>query len=152
MPDAAFTTDVMVGFPGETDEQFANTVAFVREIGFMHLHVFRFSPRPGTVAATLRPTVPAEVAEARAAQLIAVGKELWAQFARQFVGTERTVLVETCRPIGDSLLPDGLELSGLTDNYLRVRWTSDRPVPIGTLVSVRLVGVHEQGFVVGEAG
>jgi tRNA A37 methylthiotransferase MiaB len=92
------------------------------------------------------------VTEARAAQLIAVGKELWAQFARQFVGTERTVLVETCRPIGDSLLPDGLELSGLTDNYLRVRWTVDRPVPIGTLMSVRLVGVHEQGFLVGEAG
>ena len=152
MPDAAFTTDVMVGFPGETEEQFANTVAFVREIGFMHLHVFRFSPRPGTIAATLRPTVPAEVAEGRAAQLIAIGKELWAQFARQFLGTERTVLVETCRPIGDALLPEGFELSGLTDNYLRVRWTSDRPIPIGTLVSVRLVRLHEQGFVVGEAG
>lgn len=152
MPDAAFTTDVMVGFPGETEEQFANTVAFVREIGFMHLHVFRFSPRPGTVAATLRPTVPAEVAEARAAQLSALSKELWQKFAQQFVGTTRRVLVETCRPLGEPPLPDGFELSGLTDNYLRVRWIADRPAPIGAVLPVRLVAVHEQGFIVGAAG
>lgn len=151
MPDAAFTTDIMVGFPGETEQHFENTLRFVQEIGFMHLHVFRYSPRPGTKAAEWKETVKAEVTDQRAQQLIAIGKELWRQFAERFLDTTVEVLVERCQPIGDACLPEGFEVSGLTGNYLKVRWVTDRPVPPGEVAAVRLTElVAEQETVWGE--
>lgn len=152
MPDAAFTTDVMVGFPGETDAHFENTVRFVREVGFMHLHVFRFSPRPGTKAAEMKGMVKPEVAEARAHRLIAIGKDLWSAFARRFLGETMEVLVERCQPLKDERGPEAFEVSGLTGNYLRVHWISERPIPIGTLVPLRLMEIDaEKKTVWGEA-
>ena len=65
MPDATFTTDLIVGFPGESDEAFARTCALAEEIGFIKIHIFPFSPRPGTVAAALGERVPETVKEAR---------------------------------------------------------------------------------------
>ncbi len=147
IPDAAFTTDIMVGFPGETERHFENTVAFVREIGFMRLHVFRYSPRPGTKAADLPNIVPPPVAEERAHRLIEVSKELWWQFAQRFLGTEQTVLVERCIPMAEE---SGFILSGLTSNYLKVKWHSWKPVMPGALVPVRLVALSSEERVWGE--
>jgi threonylcarbamoyladenosine tRNA methylthiotransferase MtaB len=152
MPDAAFTTDIMVGFPGETDRHFWNTLQFVREIGFMKLHVFRYSPRPGTKAAELPKPVPHEIAEERAARLIEVSKELWQQFAQKFLGTEQLVLVERCSQIEENGSEGKFIASGLTGNYIRVYWQSQKPVPLGTILTVRFVGLDaSEGQVLGEA-
>lgn len=138
IPEVAFTTDIMVGFPGETERHFDETVHFVRKVGFLRLHVFRYSPRPDTPAATLPNPVPPPVAEERSSRLIAVSKELWLQFARSFLGKNRPVLVENCVPEGE-----GFVVSGLTDNYLRVWCRSRNPVELGTIVPVRLTEVRE---------
>lgn len=112
VPDVAITTDVMVGFPGESDEEFARTCAFVDEMGFSRLHVFRFSRREGTPASSFPGQVPERVKESRAARLISLGKELALAYHRRFVGRMLPVLFE--RSSGDG------HLEGLSDNYIRV--------------------------------
>lgn len=91
----SFTTDVMVGFPQESDEEFSQTVAFVKRVGFARLHIFPYSPRPQTPAA-LMPQVAAQVKKARAAELALTGRELAGKFAESQIGTEASVLFETC--------------------------------------------------------
>lgn len=149
IPDAAFTTDVMVGFPSEMEQNFENTVRFVQEVGFMKLHVFRFSPRVGTEAAKFKGTVKPEVSEERSHRLIVVSKELWRKFAGSFIGETMDVLVERCQPISDNGFSDGFELSGLTSNYLRVRWVSKYPVSLGTIVAVRLRELDVEREIIG---
>jgi len=112
-PDAALTTDVMVAFPGETEEQFERTGAFVRKIGFTRVHVFSYSPRPSTPAAARPDQVPAGVRRDRAARMLAIARDLAQAAARSWVGQRASVLFEER---GD----DG-RLSGLTPHYLRVR-------------------------------
>ncbi|MCS7191765.1 MAG: tRNA (N(6)-L-threonylcarbamoyladenosine(37)-C(2))-methylthiotransferase MtaB [Armatimonadetes bacterium] len=149
MPDAAFTTDIMVGFPGETDYHFENTVKFVNEIGFSRLHVFKYSPRPGTKASELSGHVPHEVAETRAQRLIEVGKELWRKYALKFIGTEQEVLVERCSPTSENGV--GFIASGLTSNYLKVLWKSDKPIEAGEILKVQIVEIDEvQSHLVGK--
>jgi len=150
MPDAAITTDIMVGFPGETETHFENTLRFVREVGFMRLHVFRYSPRPGTKAAELPNSVPPEVSDERAHRLIELGKELWREFATKFIGTRQTVLIERCSGTGGNG-ENGFVASGLTGNYLKVNIRTLEPVQLGALLTAKIVGVDpERGEVVGE--
>lgn len=117
-PDIAITTDVMVGFPGETDEEFAATMAFVEAIGFSRLHVFRFSPRPGTAAARMEGRVSPAVARARSRALIERGRELALNYHRRLVGRRDVValLEERAGPADGGAL-----WTGLTDTYVRVR-------------------------------
>ncbi len=153
IPDAAFTTDIMVGFPGETESHFANTLKFVKEVGFMRLHVFRYSPRPGTKAAELSATVSPEVADERAQRLIKLSKELWREFAERFIGTRQVVLIERCLEAKENGTSNGFIASGLTNNYLRVNCRTREPIPPGTLLPVRLVGIEpEMGEVLGDLG
>jgi len=112
IPDLALTTDVMVGFPGEDEAAFAESLAFVERMGFARLHVFPFSPRPGTPAAGMADQVPRPVRRERARRMRELGARLAERFRRRFVGREREVLWERRRA-------DGLWY-GLTDNYLRV--------------------------------
>ncbi|MEE8452778.1 MAG: tRNA (N(6)-L-threonylcarbamoyladenosine(37)-C(2))-methylthiotransferase MtaB [Thermoguttaceae bacterium] len=95
----ALTTDVIVGFPGETDEDFAATCRTVREVGFSKLHVFRFSPRQGTLAANLPEQIPETVKQRRAVKLGELGKQLRQQFFERLIGRSLQVLVET--PMAD---------------------------------------------------
>jgi len=95
----ALTTDVIVGFPGETDENFAETCRTVREVGFSKLHVFRFSPRQGTPAADFPEQIPEVVKQRRAVELGGLGKELRQQFFERLIGRSLQVLVEA--PIAD---------------------------------------------------
>lgn len=90
----ALSTDVMVGFPGETDEDFSATGSVVVEAGFMRLHVFRFSPRPGTPAAEMNRTVPHRVAAEREHSLIELGRQLEQDFMRSLHGEVLEVLIE----------------------------------------------------------
>ena len=112
IPDLALTTDVMAGFPGEDEAAFAESLAFVERMGFARLHVFPFSPRPGTPAARLPDQVPVPVRRERARRMREVGERLAETFQQRFVGRKMEVLWERRRD-------DGLWY-GLTDNYLRV--------------------------------
>ena len=115
IPDLAVTTDVIVGFPGETDAEFDASLAFVRELGFARVHVFPYSLRAGTPAARMPGQVPAPVKAERAKAMRAAAAASARAFRQQFVGRTMPVLWETSRPGAD-----GPVWSGLTDNYLRV--------------------------------
>ncbi|EKV32464.1 MiaB family protein [Caenispirillum salinarum AK4] len=124
-PDAVFGADIIAGFPTETDEHFANSVALVEEAGLTHLHVFPYSSRPGTPAAKI-PGLPGDVVKARAARLRDVGRAAMDAYLRSRVGTETTVLVEE---------PG----KGHSDHYIPVRLPETAAV--GEIVPVRLTGV-----------
>lgn len=93
-PDAALTTDVIVGFPGETDAEFEETCRFVQEIGFTKVHVFPYSAREGTRAAKFPDQVPQDVKTRRSAKLTALANEIRRKHLEQFVGRTVSVLVE----------------------------------------------------------
>ncbi len=90
----AITTDIIVGFPGERDEDFQETVELVRQVGFSRLHVFGFSPRKGTAAARMGPPVAPPVTRHRCRLLRGLGEQLAGQFRRQFIGETASVLIE----------------------------------------------------------
>jgi threonylcarbamoyladenosine tRNA methylthiotransferase MtaB len=109
MPHASIGTDLIVGFPGESDADAQESERAVAGLPFSYLHVFPYSDRPGTEAAGMGPKVPAAVIKARAARLREIGAELSAGFAATQVGTIRPGLT----------LEDGTTV--LTDNFLKVR-------------------------------
>jgi threonylcarbamoyladenosine tRNA methylthiotransferase MtaB len=104
MPDATFSTDVIVGFPGENDAAFFNTFKLIQEIGFINLHVFRFSPRPHTEAEKMKHQVQDSIKETRSAYLHDLEKRLFAKSAEKLIGTVQPVLVERG---GTGLTPGG---------------------------------------------
>lgn len=111
-PDVALTTDIIVGFPGETDEEFEETLAFVKEVNFAQIHVFPFSPREGTPAAKMKNQVEPGVKEKRAKTLGALEKELRHAYMAKHIGQTMEVLFEKAH--------EGT-LTGHTSNYLRVK-------------------------------
>ncbi|MGB9826193.1 MAG: MiaB/RimO family radical SAM methylthiotransferase, partial [Desulfofundulus sp.] len=135
IPGIAITTDIIVGFPGETDDQFESTFNFVREMAFARLHVFKYSPRQGTAAASFPDQISAPVKEARSRRLIALGDELARSFAAGHIGRQVQVLVE------EGLQEKDGYFAGLTDNYLRVIFPA-RNNPVGELVTVRVGGME----------
>jgi threonylcarbamoyladenosine tRNA methylthiotransferase MtaB len=115
VPGVAITTDVIAGFPGETEFDFVDTLALCREVGFARIHAFPFSPRTGTTAARMAGQVPPPVRQERMQRLLALAAELSAGFARAHAGALRPVLWEEERTVdGDPLW------FGHTDNYLPV--------------------------------
>ena len=127
-PEVVFGADFIAGFPTETEAQFENTLALVEACGLTFLHVFPYSPRPGTPAAKM-PQVPAAARKARAARLRAAGAAAVADLHRRLVGETRTVLVERS-------LDDGASI-GHTEEFASVRVPA-APAP-GSLACVRLV-------------
>ncbi len=117
IPDLNLTTDVIVGFPGETEADFQTSFDFVREIGFTRLHVFAYSARPGTAAAQMPDHLPNAIKKERSRRMIALGQELSLAFHQQFEDQTRPVLWETA--VGAN--GDGLRWAGYTDNYIRVQ-------------------------------
>ncbi|HOX28150.1 MAG TPA: tRNA (N(6)-L-threonylcarbamoyladenosine(37)-C(2))-methylthiotransferase MtaB [bacterium] len=113
-PDAAVGADIIVGFPGETDENFENTFRLAEELRLSHMHVFRYSPRPGTPAAGFDNQTPEHVKKERSAALLNLRARLGREFREHFIGRKMEVLFETrrCRDTG--------LLTGLTRNYIRV--------------------------------
>ncbi|MEI7511619.1 MAG: MiaB/RimO family radical SAM methylthiotransferase [Candidatus Peregrinibacteria bacterium] len=107
-PDTAFTADIIVGFPGETEENFLETLDLVQKVGFSHLHVFPFSPRSGTGAANFPHQISADTKKERALHLRTLGSVLAKDFAQKMEGKTVEVLTE-------------LGGSGLSTNYLRLR-------------------------------
>ena len=132
MLDAAITTDVIAGFPGESEAEHAETAAFLRQVGFARLHVFPYSRRPGTKAAAMPDQLTRQEKARRAKELIAIGEELERAFIDRQIGTVQQVLMEE----------DG---TGYTGNYVRVRC----PGPAGEPVRVRITG-RENTIAIGE--
>lgn len=141
VPEAALTADVMVGFPGETEEEFAESLAFVREMNFAGGHTFTYSARPGTVAAEMPNQVPHPIRKERNAAMREVLAASAAEYRRRFVGRELNVLWESAT----SLDGGGWELRGLTDNYLRVRAQSPRNL-WNSITPVFLASTTPQGL------
>ncbi len=94
----AITTDIIVGFPGETEADFQETIQLAQQSGFAKIHVFSFSPRQNTPAADFEPKVPAPVIRDRSSRLQALDRQLQAEFRRQFIGQPVEVIVESTRP------------------------------------------------------
>ncbi len=136
MPDAAIATDVIVGFPAETDEEFAISRAFIEEMDFAALHVFRYSLREGTAAARMPNHVPDAVKRERAETLIALGEHSARRFAERHIGQTRPVLWEAISAATD----EGFVNNGYTDNFLRVRCT------VPQVLSNTLSGAHLAGY------
>ena len=132
--DATITSDLMVGFPGETDAHFEASLAFVEKMGFSQLHVFRYSPRSGTPAATFQNPVPGDVASDRSRAMIEVGIRTGAAFRATMAGKTARVLVERT-PERDGFF------SGYTENYLRTLVKVPERA-VGEIIDVRLGGVE----------
>lgn len=126
----ALTTDIIVGFPGETEKQFAETCRVVERLQFSKIHIFRFSPRKGTEAATFSDPVPPPIQRHRASQLAEIAKRLRINYASSLVGTTLSVLLETVH-------------GGTADRYLDVRFqkTLD-PATLGQIRNVPISHVH----------
>lgn len=118
-PDVAITTDIIVGFPGETEEEFEETVAFVEKVKLSQIHIFPFSPREGTPAAKMKEQIAPEVKEKREKKLAAKEKVLRLEYMKQFLNKEVEVLFEKHH--------EG-KVSGYTSNYLRVQVAGDESI------------------------
>jgi len=133
-PTVAVTTDVIVGFCGETEEEFEETCRFVRDIGFADVHVFPYSPREGTVAYKQGDDVPADVKKERVQRLTAIKKKLKKDFCAEQIGRVEEVLVEQCK--------DGY-FEGYTKNYVRAYFVGD--VKSGDVVQVLIKETFRDG-------
>ena len=141
MPDAFIGIDVIVGFPGETEEDFRTTYDFLAGLEPAFLHIFPFSERPGTPAVEMPGKVQASVATRRAAQLEALCAKLHAAFCARAVGSEDSVLFESTRRGG--------MMFGFTGNYRRVKAPYDK-ARVNTVCRVRLGAMDESHDLMGE--
>lgn len=120
IPDVAITTDVIVGFPGETNEEFSETLAFLKDIKLMHTHVFKYSPRKGTPAAKMKEQVDPQMKNLRSSTLLALSTKNFKEFANNYIGRTMRVLFEEQNNEG--------YYEGLTDNYMRIKAKSDEDI------------------------
>ena len=142
IPGVTFTTDVIVGFPGETEENFRETVAFCREARFLRLHVFPYSPRPGTPAATFPDQIPGEEKRRRVRELVKTGREVARRLLSDLIDakTPLSVLFET---------RDGDCFTGHSENYIEVRVKTDLDLSgkIRTVIPTALSGDGTTGII-----
>jgi threonylcarbamoyladenosine tRNA methylthiotransferase MtaB len=134
-PDASITTDIMVGFAGETEEEFRQSLQFAEEIAFAKIHVFPYSRRPGTVADRLPDQLTTAVKEARAHEMLALADRLYQNFLQSQIGAETEVLFETA--CGNGIY------EGFTANYMPVRIHSEQPLT-NALCRVRIVSAEPE--------
>jgi threonylcarbamoyladenosine tRNA methylthiotransferase MtaB len=123
MPEVAITTDIIAGFPGETDDEFAESLAFVSEMNFAGGHVFSYSPRPGTGAAKMKGQVRTEIRKRRNRVLREALDESARAYSQSFVGQTMPVLWESVSEVGEW----GWQMEGWSENYLRVSAFASSP-------------------------
>ncbi|MDD4781379.1 MAG: tRNA (N(6)-L-threonylcarbamoyladenosine(37)-C(2))-methylthiotransferase MtaB [Tissierellia bacterium] len=134
MPDSGITTDIIVGFPGETDEEFNETYEFVKEIKFSRIHVFKYSIREGTKAAEMENQVDNKIKSQRSKLLIELGEKVSHNFMKQFINKEVSVLVETQK--------DDNIYEGYTSNYLKVLVKSEKDIK-SQLINVDIKNIKD---------
>ena len=143
IPDVAISTDIIVGFPGESEAEFKESLDFVRRMQFADAHIFTYSERPGTAAATMPNPVHNATRKQRSAAMRALVAESAATYRKRFLGAQMDVLWESADPLDEA----SWRLTGLTDNYLRVesateqaRWNEITPVKLTGLTPNGLRG------------
>jgi len=144
LPQLAITSDIIVGFPGETEEEFMETYRFVEKIGYAELHVFPYSRRTGTPAARMDNQVDPEVKERRVQQMISLSDRLAKDYAKQF---ENTVLEVIPEEVSEK---DPNYVEGYSDNYIKVRFAGSKDL-IGSIVKVKITNAdypHSVGLFV----
>jgi len=146
IPNVAITTDIMIGFPGEGDKEFGQSYRFCQQAGFANVHVFPFSPRPGTAAAKAPGQVKDPVKKERAQQMLELAKCCKHDFHARFLGQFMPVLWEKETSFGSNIY------SGLTDNYIRVFTQSGKHLT-NKITRVKMDEFYSQGIwgkVIGE--
>ena len=136
MPDAFLGVDVIVGFPGEGEEEFMQTYKLLEEVEASFLHIFPFSERPGTPAVTMPDKVQSSISTERVSRLEELSQRLHKSFAEKYLGGVREVLFESTDRSG--------MMYGYTDNYLRVKCKFDTSL-INQICKVRLVDIDDDG-------
>ncbi|MCJ7575739.1 MAG: tRNA (N(6)-L-threonylcarbamoyladenosine(37)-C(2))-methylthiotransferase MtaB [Dehalococcoidia bacterium] len=139
IPDAAITTDILVGFPGETDQEFEQSHSFCQQAAFANIHVFPFSSRPGTAAARMPKQIEDKVKKERKQRILQLAQNCRRLFCEQFLGRTMPVLWEQeTRPGSDTY-------SGLTGNYIRIFAHSEKPLS-NEITLARLAEFHVHGI------
>jgi len=136
IPDLAVTTDVIVGFPGEDEHEFAVGADFVASMDFARIHVFPFSPRPGTTAASMPGQVSVHTKKQRVERMCTIARQNAAAFRRRFIGRTMDVLWENGQ---------GDQWNGLTDNYIRVEVTTAQALH-NRILPAQLLELTSQGL------
>ncbi len=131
LPQAAFTTDVIVGFPQETEEMFENTYNFCQKIGFSRLHIFPFSARPGTAAFSLPKKIKQEIIKERAQKMRFLARQLEENYSRQFIGQRLAVVAQK--------INKG-KVVGLAENYLTVCFSAPAVLQEKEIYLVKIKG------------
>ncbi|MDO5713576.1 MAG: tRNA (N(6)-L-threonylcarbamoyladenosine(37)-C(2))-methylthiotransferase MtaB [Tissierellia bacterium] len=131
MPDAGLTTDIIVGFPSETEEDFQETKKFVKEVGFSRIHVFKYSPRQGTKAAKMKDQIPGNIKKERSKELMELGENIAHSFIDSQKGKSLAVLFEKQEDDGS--------FQGYTTNYIRVKTFSEKDLK-NQVKHVKIVG------------
>jgi threonylcarbamoyladenosine tRNA methylthiotransferase MtaB len=139
IPEVAITTDIMVGFPGENDEEFEQSCSFCQQAGFANIHVFPFSPRPETAAARMPGQIKDKGKQERNQRMLELSRSSRRRFCEQFLGQTMHVLWEKETSPGRGIY------SGLTGNYIRVFAHSEKPLS-NEITPVKLVEFHNQGI------
>ncbi|MBR6729380.1 MAG: tRNA (N(6)-L-threonylcarbamoyladenosine(37)-C(2))-methylthiotransferase MtaB [Clostridia bacterium] len=132
MPDVAVTTDIIVGFPQESEEDFLECYQFVEKLSLADAHIFKYSPRAGTVAANMSGQVSPKDKESRSRRLLSLAQASKEAFAERFIGRQMSVLFE------QEIAPNVYE--GKTENYITVQVTSTQPI-VGSLKTVVLTSL-----------
>lgn len=133
IPDSAFTTDIIAGFPGETDQDFDECLEFAREMGFLKIHVFPFSSKKGTKAEKMSPQIPKKIKNERAKRLIEISARSTEDFIGSYIGKTLPVLFEERNE-------DGL-FSGYTKNYIHVLAESEEDIQ-NRILDVEITGIQ----------
>jgi len=128
-PDVSLTTDIIVGFPGETEEEFNKTYNFLKEINFYKMHIFKYSPRKGTKAAVMEQQVDGNIKELRSQKLIELSNENERKYNRSYIGKEVEVLFEE---------KDGDFFKGHTTNYIMVKVKNNDDILENTIKKVKI--------------
>lgn len=128
--NAALTTDIIVGFPGETEQEFNQTYEFLKDIAFYKMHIFKYSPRKGTKAAVMPNQIDGKLKEERSKKLIELSNENECNYNRNYVGKDIEVLFEE---------RDGKYIKGHTKNYIMVKCETDNDEYINKIVSLNVI-------------
>ncbi len=139
IPEAAITTDIMVGFPGESDEEFEQSYSFCQQASFANIHVFPFSPRPETAAARMPGQTKDKAKQERNQRMLELSRSFRRCFYEQFLGQTMAALWEKETSPGSDIY------SGLTGNYIRVFIHSAKSLN-NEITPVKLVEFHNQGI------
>ena len=145
-PAPALTTDVITGFPGETEEEFAESRSFVDSIGFYETHIFPYSRREGTKAADMPDQLPEQIKKERCRELIALGKKHRTEYMQHFLGQEKTVLFEEKQTIAEEEY-----WVGHTMEYLRVGVKTNQNLE-NKMAVVKIQNILQEEILVGEIG